>query len=192
MAKELDKLKRQRTLVLIKPEGVQCGLIGEIITRFERAGLRPVGLGLVRATRKKIDGHYPKDLKWIRRLGENTLKTCAKYNIDPRKYLGTNDPAKIGKMVRVWLVAWMTAGPIVKMVVEGPHAIDIVRKLAGPTLPNNAEAGTIRGDLSSDSAILANLERRAIKNVVHASETPQEAAHEIHYWFNLSELVSDQ
>ena len=188
MASELEKLKRQRTLVLVKPEGVQRGLVGEIISRFERVGLRPVGLGLMRASRKKIDSHYPKDPKWIRRLGENTLKTCTKYDIDPRKYLGTNDPAKIGKMVRGWLISWMTAGPIIKMVIEGPHAIDIVRKLAGPTLPNIAEAGTIRGDFSADSAILANMERRAIKNVIHASETPQEATHEIHYWFKPNEL----
>ena len=82
----------------------------------------------------------------------------------------------------------MTSGPIVKMVVRGVHAIDMVRKLSGNTLPNLAEMGTIRGDYSVDSPALANADKRAIHNIIHASETPEESAHEISYWFSKDEL----
>jgi len=189
MAKEILRYKHQRTLVLVKPEGVRRGLVGEIVGRIEHSELKIVGLGILLATRRQIDGHYPKDSKWIKRLGERTLSTCQKYGVDPKRYLDTIDSAKIGRMVRGWIIDSMTSGPIVKMVIEGPHAIEAVRKLAGNTIPYLAGAGTIRGDFSNDSPIIANLEKRAMANMIHASETPQEAAHEIHYWFKSNELL---
>lgn len=180
--------KEEKTVVLIKPDGVKRGLIGEIISRIERRGLKIISLEMIQATREQVDNHYPKDEKWIRRLGEKTLNNYKTYNIDPIKELGTDDPLEIGKMVRGWLLDYMTSGPMVKMIVQGIHAIDMVRKLAGKSLPAEAEMGTIRGDFSVDSATAANRDKRAIHNIVHASETPEEAQNEINLWFAVEDI----
>jgi len=184
----MTHLKEEKTLVLIKPDGVKRGLIGEIIDRIEQRGLKIIALKMFQATAEQIDDHYPKNPEWIKRLGEKSLNTYAKYGLDPFKELGTNDADEIGKMVRNWLLDFMTSGPLVKMVVQGVHAVDMVRKLCGNTLPNLAEMGTIRGDYSVDSAALANSGKRAVHNIVHASETPEEAAHELEYWFSPEEI----
>ena len=102
--------------------------------------------------------------------------------------MGTTDPLKIGKKVRLWLLDFMTSSPIVKMIIQGVHAVDMVRKLVGNTMPALADAGTIRGDYSVDSAALANKEKRSVRNIVHASETPEEAENEIKLWFNKDEI----
>jgi len=184
----MHKLTQEKTLVLIKPDGVKRGLIGEIIDRIEQRGLKIIALKMFQATAEQIDDHYPKNPEWIHRLGEKSLGTYAKYNLDPIKELGTDDADKIGKMVRGWLIDLMTSGPLVKMVVQGVHAVDMVRKLCGNTLPNLAEMGTIRGDYSVDSAALANAGKRAVHNIIHASETPEEANHELEYWFSPEEI----
>ncbi len=180
--------KFERTCVIIKPDGVMRGLIGEIIKRIEQRGLKIVALSMIWAKKEQIDSHYPKDSEWIKRLGEKTLGTYRKYGLDPIKELGTDDPYKIGLEVRSWLLEYMTSGPLVKMVVEGIHAIDMVRKIVGSSIPANAEMGTIRGDFSVDSPDIANREKRAIHNLIHASETPQEARHEIELWFSPEEI----
>ena len=179
--------KEERTFVLIKPDGVRKGLIGEIINRFERRDLKVVALEMFQASRTEIDKHYPKDEKWIRRLGEKTYATYEKYGRDLndiKRDFGTKDLLRVGRMVRTWLVDFMISAPMVKMVVQGPHAVDMVRKIVGPTMPYLAEMGTIRGDFSADSPLIANLERRPVYNIIHASETPQEARHEIQHWFS--------
>jgi len=186
----MEDFKKERTCVIIKPDGVKRGLIGEIIRRFEQRGLKIVALSMIWATKDQIDSHYPKDENWIKRLGEKTLDTYFKYNIDPIKELGTNDPYKIGLQVRGWLLDYMTSGPLVKMVVEGIHAIDMVRKIIGASIPAKAEMGTIRGDFSVDSPAVANREKRAIKNLIHASETLEEAFHEISFWFAPEEIFN--
>lgn len=181
--------KTERTYVMIKPDGVRKGLIGEIIRRFEQRDLKVVALEMFQPTHELIDNHYPKDEAWITRLGNKTLSTYAKYNVDPVEALGVATAEEIGPMVRKWLIDYMTSAPLVKMVVEGSHAVDMVRKIAGPTLPNMAEIGTIRGDYSVDSPAVANSERRAVMNLVHASETPAEAEHEIKHWFGGEKAV---
>jgi nucleoside-diphosphate kinase len=180
--------KEEQTLVLIKPDGVRRGLIGEIITCIEQRGLKVVGLQLIWASREEMDNHYPKALSWIKRLGEKTLGAYQQYKLDPIKELGTDDPTKIGQTVRNWIIDFMVSGPIVKMVVQGVHAIDMMRKLCGNTLPFKAEMGTIRGDYSVDSPAAANKDHRAVHNIVHASETPEEAQHEIPHWFSKKEI----
>ncbi len=180
--------KTERTYVMVKPDGVVKGLIGEIIKRFEQRDLKIVALEMYKPTYEEIDNHYPKDPAWIARLGEKTLKTYKKYGYDPLEDFGTDDPAKIGPEIRKWLMDYMTSAPVVKMVVEGTHAVDMVRKIAGPTMPYLAEMGTIRGDYSNDSPAVANAEKRAIMNLIHASETPEEAAHEIEHWFGTSTI----
>ncbi len=180
--------KYEKTFVLIKPDGVKRGLIGEIIKRIEQRGLKIIALNMIQATLEQIDGHYPKDREWIKRLGEKTLETYKKYGYSAKKELGTEDAVEIGKIIRQWLLEFLSSGPIVKMIVEGIHAVDMVRKLVGKTIPAFAEMGTIRGDFSVDSPILANLGKRSIHNLVHASETPLEAEHEINFWFAPEEI----
>lgn len=180
--------KQERTVILIKPDGVKRGLIGEIITRVEKRGLKIISLMMINPSRKQIDGHYPKDSAWIKRLGEKSLATYAKYGWDAKKEMGAEDPVKIGKLIRGWILDFMASGPVVKVVIEGIHAVDMVRKLIGNSIPALAEMGTIRGDFSVDSAVLANKNKRAIHNLIHASETPEEAKHELGFWFAPKEI----
>lgn len=180
--------REEQTVVLVKPDGVKRGLTGEIIRRIERRGLKIVALGMIWATRKEMDDHYPTDEKWITRLGEKTKATYDKYGYDMQTELGTTDLLKAGTQVRGWLLEYMISGPIVKMIVQGTHAVDMLRKLAGATMPANAEMGTIRGDYSVDSAAAANKDKRSVHNMIHASETPEEAANEIARWFTKDEL----
>lgn len=179
----------ERTLVIVKPDGVKRGLVGEIISRIERAGLKIVAMKMVKATREQIEGFYPSDEGWLRSVGNKTLTSYREMGIDPRAELGTDDPVEIGRIVKGWLVDYMTEAPIVLMVVEGNHAVSVMRKLVGHTLPYKAEPGTIRGDFSADSPDLANRERRSIRNLVHASDSPEEARREISYWFRDDEIL---
>lgn len=175
--------KEERTFVMIKPDGVKKGLIGEIIRRFEQRDLKIVALEMFQPTHRDIDEHYPKDSVWLTRLGTKTLSTYDKYGFDAMEDFGTTEAEKIGPEIRKWLVDYMISAPLVKMVVEGSHAVDMIRKICGPTLPNLADMGTIRGDFSVDSPAVANAEKRAVANILHASETLEEAAHEIEHWF---------
>lgn len=182
--------REERTYVMIKPDGVKKGLIGEVIKRFEQRDLKIVALEMFQPTYEEMDNHYPKDLAWITRLGGKTLATYEKYQFNPMEDFGTSDPAQIGPEIRKWLINYMLSAPLVKMVVEGTHAVDMVRKICGPTLPYLADMGTIRGDFSNDSPVFANAEKRAVMNVLHASETPEEAEHEIEHWFGGSQMMS--
>ena len=119
-------LKEEKTFVLIKPDGVRKGLIGEIIKRFEQRDMKIVALEMFHPTVEQIDGHYPKDEAWINRLGEKSLATYEKIGIDPKMLLGTNDSREIGEMVRDWLVDYLSSAPLVRMVVQGLHAVDMV------------------------------------------------------------------
>jgi nucleoside-diphosphate kinase len=178
----------ERTFVMVKPDGVQRGLIGEIISRFEQRGLKVIALKMVKPSLEHITNHYPTSDEWVERLGEKGFKTFAELGIDPVEVMGTTDKKAAGSQVREWLMNYMTEAPVVPMVIEGMHAIDTVRKVVGHTLPFKAEPGTIRGDFSADSPASANVEKRAIKNLVHASETPGEAEHEIAHWFSEDEI----
>ncbi len=130
----------------------------------------------------------PSSESWREGMGMKTLETYSKYGKDPIKELGTSDALKIGNMIYDWLLEFWTSGPVVAVVVSGIHAIDMVRKIIGHTLPSKAEMGTIRGDYSVDSPVLANMDKRAIHNIVHASGDPAEAKHEIACWFTDKEI----
>ena len=174
--------REEITFVMIKPDGVRRGLIGEIIKRIEQVGLKVIAAEMYQATREEMDSHYPNDSAWITRLGHKTLGTYEKYGYSAMDEMGTDKAQEIGPHVRKWLIDYMTSGPVVKLVVQGVHAVDMVRKLAGNTQPALAEKGTIRGDYSVDSAASANKDKRAIHNLIHASETPEEAEHELKHW----------
>ena len=180
--------KEELTFVMVKPDGVRKGLVGEVIKRFEQRDLKIVALEMFLATKEQVDGHYPKDEKWRMRLGEKTTATYVKYGYDLQKELGTMDLLEVGNMVRNWLLDYITGGPSVRMVIKGVHSVDVVRKIAGSTMPYLADMGTIRGDYSIDSPALANKEQRAVFNILHASETAEEAKHEMKYWFGDKEV----
>jgi nucleoside-diphosphate kinase len=180
--------KEEKTVVLIKPDGVKRGLVGEVIGRFESRGLKIIALKMIVASREHVHSHYPNTEEWLRGMGEKTLQNYKQYGKDPMKEIGTDDTLKIGKKVAEWNVEFLISGPMVAMVVQGIHAVDMVRKIVGKTIPAMAEMGTIRGDFSVDSPTLANVAKRAIHNVVHASGDQSEAAHELKHWFSSSEI----
>lgn len=178
----------ERTLVLVKPDAVKRGIVGRILTRFEEAGLKMVGLKLVHATREHVESHYPNTPEWIRGMGEKTLQTYREQGMDPIAEIGTDDAMEIGTMIKNWNVDYLTSGPLLALVLEGAHAISVVRKMCGFTLPAFADPGTIRGDFSITSPIAANELKRAVRNLVHASSDAQEASYEISHWFSTHEL----
>jgi nucleoside-diphosphate kinase len=180
----LHPVKFQRTFCMVKPDGVMRGLVGDIIHRMEKAGLKVVALKMVRADKELVRRHYPmSDEAWVNRLGEKSMSGFDNLDVGPKEVLGSEDKAVLGREVTESLVDYMTSGPVVCMVVEGIQAIDMVRKIAGNTLPFKADIGTIRGDYSVDSPAIANAEKRSIHNLFHASENPAEAANEVKLWF---------
>src|SRR3989344_7112418 len=184
------KLKEEQTLVLIKPDGVKRGLIGEIMKRIEQRGLKIIAIQMMQATEPMLLKHYSDSKENLAAMGNKTLATYQKYGLDPKEQIGIDDPVKIGKMVHGWIVEFIASGPIVKMVVEGIHAVDMIRKIMGNTIPAMADMGTIRGDYSIDSPILANSQKRGIRNVAHASGNIAEAELEINLWFKPEEIHS--
>ncbi len=184
----MQEIRRERTLVFLKPDGVQRGLVGTVIQRFERAGLKLVGMKMVQPTQDLLDRHYPKDTKFLTTLGGKTREAFATYGLDVKRETGSDDPLEIGRQVRGWLIEYVSSSPVVAFVVEGIHAVSTVRKLVGDTLPFRAAPGTIRGDFAVDSPTVSNLEKRAVQNLVHASGTVEEATVEIPLWFRPAEL----
>src|SRR5690349_6266636 len=144
----MDKIHEQ-SLVVIKPDAMQRGLIGEIIGRFERIGLKVVNAKMVKVTRELAETHYPVSDEWLLKVGNNTLSDCLKYEVDAKETMGTIDPIEIGKLVHEWNVSYLMQEPVLALVVEGTHAIEVIRKICGSTLPLLAAPGTIRGDFSS-------------------------------------------
>jgi len=173
----------ERSFLMIKPDGVKRAFVGRIIAKLEDAGLKLQALQLIKPSREIIEKQYPKDEEWLRTVGGKSLETYKKYGIDPVKEVGTAEPLRIGEMVREWLMEYIISGTVVAMVVEGNHAVEVVRKLVGSTIPIFAAPGTIRGDYGMDSPDLANAERRAVYNLVHASGSVKEAEYEISVWF---------
>lgn len=173
----------ERTLIILKPDAVSRGLVGEIIGRFERVGLELERLELRQADPNLVEQHYPEDPSWLATVGSKTLEDYDRQGLDPVVQLGSSDAIEIGRMVKQWLVEFMTSGPVVVGVLRGNRCVESVRKLTGSTLPVLADPGTIRGDLSTDSPDAANAERRPIRNLLHASGDLAEADREIKLWF---------
>lgn len=181
----INKIKYERTFCIIKPDGVMRGLIGEIVHRLEKAGLKVVAMKMLLPTETQVRQHYPaSDEAWVNRLGEKSLSGFEGIEgVDPKEIMGSDDKKVLGEGVLETLIQYMQSGPVVCMVVEGIQAVTMVRKLAGHTLPFKADVGTIRGDFSVDSPAVANVEKRSIHNLFHASETQKEAESEIKLWF---------
>ncbi len=178
--------KTERTLVLIKPDGVQRSLIGEIIGRYERAGLKLAGLKMCVPTEAHIEKHYTLDPAWRRVTGEKTIKGYESKGLTPP----SRDPLEITARILANLKKYLTSGPVIAMVWQGAHAVAIVRKLTGGTEPLTSDVGTIRGDFVLDSYQMSDTDGRAVRNLVHASGSVKEADAELAHWFSKKELMN--
>ena len=176
--------KDEQTFVMVKPDGVQRGLIGEIIRRFERTGLKLAALKFVLADEKKIWEHYNKNDEWFTKKGTKIAedKKAAGQTVN-------KEPIEYGKDIIRQLVTFMTSGPVVMMVWEGNQAAAVVRKITGATEPATSDVGTIRGDLTVDSYGIAAVDDRAVRNLIHCSENVEDAGREIPLWFTPAEIV---
>lgn len=177
--------KEERTLVIIKPDAVQRTLVGEIINRYERIGLKLVAMKMFVPDAEMIERHYTLDPEWRRITGEKTIKGYMDKGLTPP----INDPLEVTKILLEKLKKYMTSGPVIAMVWQGAHAVKIVRKLTGGTEPLTSDVGTIRGDYVLDSYQMSDGDERSIRNLVHASGSVKEAEDEIKHWFDESEII---
>lgn len=182
----MAKFQEEKTLVIIKPDGVQRSLIGEIIGRFERIGLKLVGIKIMVPTEEHIEQHYTLDPEWRRITGEKTIESYRKKGLNPP----SEDPLKITEVILNNLKRYMVRGPVIVMVWQGAHAVKIVRKLVGGTEPLTSDVGTIRGDFVLDSYQMSDSDGRAVRNLIHASGSTVEAEKEINHWFGKKELIN--
>ena len=183
-------MNKQKALLIIKPDGVQRGLIGKIITRFEQVGLKIIGLKFEWVTKEKVIAHYPETEVWFKKVGERTLTNYAKNGLDAKKVFNTDDAIQIGRTVKKWLIKYFQESPVLIMALESYDCIEIVRKLSGNTIPVLAHPGTIRGDFSHDTIDLANEQNRPLRNIIHASDTVEDGEKEVNFWFTKDELFS--
>ena len=167
--------KTERTLVVVKPDCIQRALIGEIMKRYERIGLKLVALKMFVPTEKMIEEHYLLDSEWKKNVGEKAIASYVKKG----ETLPSSDPIEVGNLVVERLKKYMTSGPVIAMVWEGAHSVELVRKITGGTEPRSAGVGTIRGDFVVDSYQMADGADRAIRNLIHASGSVPEAEKEI-------------
>ncbi|MEX0931560.1 MAG: nucleoside-diphosphate kinase [Candidatus Paceibacterota bacterium] len=177
--------KKERTFVIIKPDGIQRSLIGEILKRFERTGLKIVGMKFTMLDEKKLWKHYNKDDAWFEKKGTNIVKDRTEAGLPVEK-----EAIEYGKDIIRALVSFMTAGPVVMMVLEGNQAVAVVKKLVGETEPATSDVGTIRGDLTLDSYAISAVDDRAVRNLIHCSDEVQNAETEIKLWFDSSDLIN--
>lgn len=183
---DMDDMIRERTLVLVKPDGVQRALVGEIIKRYEQKGLKIVGLKMVQPSPEKVEAHYTIDPAWKKTVGEKAIASYDKKGIEPP----SRDPEALGSNVLATLKTYLTVCPIVAIVLEGAHVVEITRKVTGATEPRTSDTGTIRGDFVIDSYMMADVSGRAVRNVIHASGSVEEAGKEIPLWFAPEELMT--
>ena len=173
----------ERTLVLIKPDGVQRALVGEIISRLERPGFKLIGMKLVQPDGDLAGKHYADDDAWLNSVGEKTKSSYEKKGIVLKE-----EAVAIGRRVRQHLMDFIGMSPVIAIVLEGHGVIDKVRRIVGDTNPASAAPGTIRGDLCLDSYGLADNCGRTVQNLIHASDSRTSAAKEVALWFKPDEL----
>jgi len=177
----------ERSLILVKHDGVVRGLIGEIVRRLERTGLKIVAMKMVWADENLAKKHYKLDEEWAKNVFEKTKKA---YEAKGEKF-EFSDPIKYGEMIQSWNINFLKEGPVVAMIIEGPHAVEIIREMVGNTEPKQAMPGTIRGDYAKvESYALADVKKRVTRNLIHASDSKENAEHEISLWFTPKEIHS--
>ncbi len=175
--------KKEQSYIMVKPDGVQRGLVGEIMSRIERTGLKIVALKMMMADKANLVKHYGKPDEWYEKKGQGIIenRTAAGLPIEKSAY-------EYGKGIIDALVNYMSSGPVVAMIIEGNQAVAIVKKLVGGTEPTTSDVGTIRGDLTLDSYQLANLDDRAVRNLIHCSDQADEAMREIELWMTPADI----
>ncbi len=176
--------KKERSFVIIKPDGVQRSLVGDIISRFEKTGLKFIAMKMMLPTKEHLFKHYNKDDVWYESKGKVTLDAIIARGETP-----TKTATEYGKGIIEQLANFMSASPVIAMVLEGNKAVSVVKKIVGGTEPATSDVGTIRGDYTIDSYSLANFDSRAVRNLIHCSDSPEEAVREISLWFNPNELI---
>jgi len=177
--------KYEKTFVMIKHDGVQRSLVGEITQRLERTGLKLTAMKMMVPTRDHAIKHYSKDDVWCEKVGSRTVTELQAVGKEV-----TKTPVEYGRDVLEALYGFMTSGPVITMVIEGNQAVGIIKKIVGGTEPLTSDVGTIRGDLTIDSYALANFDNRSVRNLIHCSDQVPEADREISVWFDPKELIS--
>lgn len=178
----------EQTLIILKPDVIQRGLVGEIFEFFEKTGLKLMAAKMVKPDLEVIKHHYPGTKEWIMGMGNKTLSSFKETGGDVMKEFGTEDPEQLGQHIYDRLLKYWQEGPVIVSVWEGPHAVGLVRKLRGHTIPYLAEVGSLHSQyLFDSSAHAANLDR-ATKTFIHASGDVEEAKAEIKYWFGTNDF----
>lgn len=180
----MEHPKKERTLVILKPDSIQRSLIGDIIKRLEKSGLKIVASKMLIVNEKKLRAHYNIDDEWLTEKGQKNIENLMSNNKSVEK-----DSTGYGNDIANSLIKFMICGPVVIMVWEGNQAISIVKKLVGSQEPLTSDVGTIRGDYTLDSSKLSNLDNRAMRNLVHCSNSVKDAIREIDVWFSEDEII---
>jgi len=181
----MEKPKIERTMIAIKSESIQRQIIGELMSKFEKRGLKMTACKMLAPDAELIGKHYADDESWYVSSG---TKTRANYEAKGEKNL--LEPAEYGRKTRELLMDSLQDRPIIVMIWEGPHAVALGRKTAGATNPLVADIGSIRGDYSHDSYEVSDETKRAIQTLVHASGSTEEAEDEIKIWFRPEEILN--
>lgn len=181
--------KKERTFVILKPDAVQRGLVGDIIKRFERIGLKIVGMKMQMVEEKVLWDHYNKDDAWYTKKGGNIVENKKKLGMVVDK-----EAIEYGKDIIRAMVHYMCASPVVSLVIEGNGAQAVVKRLVGSTEPATADTGTIRGDYSLDSYYLCDTDgSRGMRNLIHCTDPADgEGAYEreVNLWFTKEEVMN--
>lgn len=181
----MEITKREQTLVIIKPDGIQRSLIGEIIKRYERTGLKLAAMKMLIPDMEQVKKHYLVDPNWIENVGKKSMEAYTKHG----ETAPFATPEECGNAILEKNAKYLSSGPVVAMIWEGNQAVSMIRKITGSTEPQSSDVGTIRGDLTIDSYALADKSSRSIRNLIHASGTPEEAEKEIVLWFGKDEIL---
>jgi nucleoside-diphosphate kinase len=158
--------------------------MGEIIARFERTGLKFTAMKMMIPTKDQLQKHYNKNDEWFMNKGNRIVEDLKSQGLPVEK-----EPMEYGKSIIDMMVNYLTAAPVVAMIIEGNKAVGVITKLVGTTEPSTSDVGTIRGDYTVDSYGHSSYENRAVRNLIHCSESPEEAEREIALWFTENEVM---
>lgn len=178
---------KERTLVVVKPDGIQRTLVGEIVKRYERTGLKLLAMKMVIPTEEMATRHYYEvgGDAWIQEVGRKASAAYEKKGMkSPYASFEENGQAILRSNAK-----YLSSGPVIAMIWQGNQAVALVRKITGGTEPASSDVGTIRGDFTLDSYAMADIDSRSIRNLIHASGTPDEAEKEIKIWFQEEEIL---
>lgn len=176
--------KKERTLIIVKPDGIQRSLMGEILMRIERTGLKFVAMKFLLPEADQCWKHYNKDEEWFLKKGARIVDDRTTHGLPIEK-----EAVEYGKDIIQSNVDFFTSGPVLAAVIEGNQSVAIVKKLVGGTEPTTSDVGTIRGDFTVDSYALSSLDNRAVRNLIHCSDSPEEAEREIPIWFTSTDII---